>query len=982
MVAALMAVRQGRALDPSKAFSQYIATNWTIQNGLGQKTVNGIAQTEDGFLWLATEGGLVRYDGLTFVTFDERNAPGLGDRLIRSLAPTADGGLWIGTSTGLVRYRHGQFVSKRPQTGYTNDIYDLAATSDGDVWFSSDTGLRRYMEDGPGAGIYLYTTAEGLPSNGITSLAVGDDGSLWVGTRKGLVHRVNDRFVTYTFPASAGSGDITALAAGRGHCIWIGLSDGAVARWSDGKIVPVWQGRSTRGASVWSLREDRDGTLWAAFRKQGLGRLRDGQLQLLKRADGLPSNNPDWIFEDRENSIWVGWTDTGLSMFRDGRFTVFGKPEGLSSDLVSSVMMTKDGGLLVGTDDAGLDRLTPPGARLRVGGHRRDWPAVTPVSEVAGIGVLSILRQRNGTLWVGSDDGRVTRIAGGKTTTFRVPGLLTPGVRTMVEDANGEMWFGFEMPNGLARLRDGRFEFQHVPGTITEMALAPDGSLWIAAYGGGLVHYAKGATHAYTQKDGLANLSLTSVYVHPDGTVWAGTMLGGLNRLKDGKITRYSIEQGLSDSTVGEIVRDSQGYLWLSGTRGIMRVGLNELNAYAEGSIDKVSVRTFGYGDGLRAAECNMKAHPAALRDADGRLWFATMAGLAMIDPAHIALEESAPRPIIEGLFANGRELKAGSKGLRIEPGQNVLSIRFAAPSFVAPEDTQIRYRLVGFEDAWIRGDPRQRVPFANLSPGHYRFELRAANGYGRSTGETAMLSFDVLPHFYETSWFRLTISMMVLLAVWFGLRLRTRRLLCKNQELQRLILDKTAEVRLALELAEESREILRELALRDQLTGLWNRRAIFEILETQVRRCADQGRPLTIMMADIDHFKDINDTWGHQVGDEVIREVSRRLNKGVRGGDAVGRYGGEEMLILLPDVSLKHGMERAESLREAVCRVPVETEGCSIKVSCSFGLALIQPGNSLTEIVGRADAALYQAKHDGRNCVRLQLPIEVAEAS
>jgi diguanylate cyclase (GGDEF)-like protein len=488
-------------------------------------------------------------------------------------------------------------------------------------------------------------------------------------------------------------------------------------------------------------------------------------------------------------------------------------------------------------------------------------------------------------------------------------------------------------------------------------------------------------TKTYTERDGLANLSLTSVYVDPDGTVWAGTMLGGLNRLKDGKITRYSIEQGLSDSTVGAIVKDSEGYLWLSGTRGIMRVGLNELNDYAAGRIDKVSARTFGYAEGLRATECNMKAHPAAVRDAGGRLWFATMSGLAMIDPRHPGLEASAPRPIIEGLFANGREVKAGEKGLRIEPGQNVLSVRFATPTFVAPEETQIRYRLVGFQDAWIRGDPRQQVPFANLSPGHYLFELRAANSDGVSTGATATLSFDVLPHFYETSWFRIITLIGLLLGVWLCLRLRTRLLLRKNQELEQLILEKTSEVRLALESAEESREMLRELASRDTLTGLLNRRAIFEMLETQILQCADEGRPLTILMADIDHFKAINDTWGHQAGDDVIREVSRRLSQGVRRGDAVGRYGGEELLILLPDAPLELGMERAERLREAVCLTPVEIESCSIKVSCSFGLTFIQPGSSVAEIVGHADAALYQAKRDGRNCVRLRLPVEVAEA-
>lgn len=956
---AFLAPASACALDPAKAFSQYMQTNWNVQNGLRQKTVNAIAQTADGFLWLGTEEGLVRYDGQTFLTYDERNAPGLGDRMIRSLAPSPDGGMWVGTMTGLVRYDHGNFSSVRKQTRFFSDVFDLGLTGDGSIWFSSDSGLRRYNPHAA-EGLHVYTVADGLPSNGITGIAGAPDGSVWIGTRKGLVHYINDRFETYTCSLCKGDSEIVSVAKGRNGTAWAGMSDGSVARWVDGQLSPAWTGESTRGASVLSMNEDRDGTLWIAFRKLGLGRFRLGKLEMLHQQINLPSTNPDWIFEDRERNLWIGWADAGLSMFRDGSFTMFGKSEGLSSDVISSVVEAQDGSLLVGSEDAGIDRLVAP--------KRTDPFALqrTPGTLMPGAGVMSILHQRDGTLWYGSDKGSVTRVEKGHSTTFKVPGTLTPGLPSIVEDLHGDPWFGFDMPDGLARFRNGHLEFQHMPGAIKAMALAPDGSLWIASYLTGVIHYAEGVQHIYTEKDGLSNAFLTSIYVDHEGTVWAGTVLGGLNRIQNGTITRYSVKQGLSDSTVGEIVADQYGSLWLAGTRGLMQVQLKELNAVAAGTLNSVTTRTFSYADGLRSDEFNFKSHPAAISDRDGHLWFATLSGLAMIDPARVLQVPPAPQPLIENLYTMSGPVLPTSAGLQVEPGSRNLRVRFSAPTFVSPERLQLRYRLVGLEDRWLPADPRQGVAFSNLPEGSYRFELQTSSG-----GTPAILSFVVLPHFYETWWFRVLAVVGSLLLIWLGLHIRTRVLISRTLQLEQLILDKTAEVRSALQSAEQARELLRDQAMRDALTGLWNRRAIFEILDTEILRAQRGETSIVIMMADIDHFKAVNDTRGHQAGDQVIREISRRLRGGIRSHDAVGRYGGEELLVILTNATLAEGYKRAEHLRMSICDRPVDLDGSSIPISCSFGIAQSDSVTSGSDLVGRADAALYRAKREGRNCVR-----------
>ena len=254
-----------------------------------------IAQTADGFLWLATEEGLVRYNGRTFVTFDERNAPGLGDRFIRSLATGPDGSLWIGTMSGLAHYKDGKFQSLRNEPPTRVDIYDLCVDRDGSVWFSSDQGLRQ-LRDGK---LRVYTTSDGLPSNGISGIAKSQDGTLWIATTKGLARFQAGRFTAYTTWDGGPAVGLNTIADGKDGSVWIGTTNGRVGRWQDGRITTWWDGKATRDSRVESLREDVDGNLWIAFENVGVARMNGRKLEIFTKSDGLPSNNPDWVFEER-----------------------------------------------------------------------------------------------------------------------------------------------------------------------------------------------------------------------------------------------------------------------------------------------------------------------------------------------------------------------------------------------------------------------------------------------------------------------------------------------------------------------------------------------------------------------------------------------------------------------------------------------------------------------------------------------------------
>jgi diguanylate cyclase (GGDEF)-like protein len=960
-------------LDPSKTFSQYVRSSWALQNGLFQKSVMAVTQTRDGFLWLATEEGLVRFNGRTFVTFDERNAPGLGDRFIRSLAAAPDGSLWIGTMSGLARYSGGKFESFRDEPETRMDIYDLCVGTDGSVWFSSDRGLRRLQN-----GVFRnYTTADGLPANGITGLAEAPDGVLWIATLNGLVSFKSGRFTTYSKWDGADSGPLNSVSIGRNGAVWVGGKNGSVGLWSGDRITTWWKGN---GARIDSLREDVDGTLWIAFEKLGLGRMRGHNLELLTQSNGLPSNNPDWIFEDRERNLWVGWADAGLSMFRDAKFTSFGKPEGLSSDSISSVIQAADGSFWVGTVDAGVNHL--------VNGRVRTFSTADGLADKSALGIV---QSRDGSVWIGSGSGRVTRIEDGRATTFRIPGSLTPELPAIVQDRSGDLWLGFDMPNGLARFRDGHFEQIPLEGRVKALAIAPDGALWVASYLYGLSELKNGVFRHYSVEEGLSSTFLTSVYVDRAGVVWAGTSLAGLNRLKDGKITHYSVEQGLSDSTVSAVIEDDNGYLWLSGPRGISRVSLQDLNDYAEGRIKAVRSESYGYDDGLRSIECNSKAQPGIWKARDGQLWFATTAGLAVIDPLHFRTNEVLPIVRIEEISLDGKREREIKSGMQLGPGDGRVEISFSAPSFVAPEVMQIRYRLAGVDRDWIDAGIRRSAAYSNLEPGKYHFEVRAANSDGLGDKDATALDFEILPHYYQTYWFRGLCALCLGLLVWGVYLSRVRYLVRTTQELETIISQRTTELRTALLAAEAAKEQLRDQAMRDGLTGFWNRRAIFEILNGELIRCQKESQPLCVLMADLDHFKLVNDTWGHLAGDAVLRDVSDRLRQGLRRNEAVGKYGGEEFLIVFPQCSFSIARRRAEELRVAIQAVTIPISGEEIAVTCSFGIAEYEPGCSVEELIGKADAALYVAKSRGRNCVwpgqdhRSQPPLEqdsVAPAS
>lgn len=950
------------AFEAPKQITQYVQTSITVKNGLPQNSVSTIAQTRDGYLWFGTQEGLGRYDGMRITVFDNASYRTLKDNFIETLAPGRDGSLWVGTRSSLTRFKDGEFHTYFTAQSPINSIYEA---QDGRVWVGSQAGL--YTVDG--STIRRFTTQDGLPSNGIAKVLQTGDGTMWFGTRKGLASWKDGRFRSYDARDGLPAESVLSLTPSHDGALWIATADG-LFRWKDKLLETVPADRLPVHDQITSLLEDRAGALWVGLDHSGIALLRNGEFSRYTAQQGLPNEDVATLFEDREGHLWAGLSEGGVVELRDGIFNNFGPLEGLSDDMIWSVLEARDRSIWVGTNSKGLDRIDPDG-KVRVYTERDGLPA----------GSIYALREGlDGSIWVGAENGSVCQVVNGHIRVFTDPASKGRRIASILPDPSGDLWIVFHETEGLVRFHKGEFQHFAVPGLPNTAMFAPDGSIWIGSDHGGVSQFRNGSVVSnYTTANGLLANFAQAVYVDREGVVWAGTSPGGLNRIKNGHITTYSIDQGLFDLTVGAIVEDDEGYLWMTCNKGIYKVSKKELNDYADGRIGAIHSTVYGTADGLRSSECNFAADPAAWKGIDDRLWFPTTAGVASVDPKHSQTVNAQPAPLIESVFFNQHSVPFSS-GVRVGPGGGDLEVQFTSPDFVAPERLRFRYRLSGSDTDWIEAGDRRQAFYTKLPPGPYLFEVQAADQTHGWSANAARLQIALNPHFWQTNWFRALCILVFLCAGIAVYWIRVRYLLEQNRVLEERVQQRTRELVQALQAAEDAGRALHEQATKDSLTSLWNRRSIFEMLGKELPRAHRGNLSISVVMADLDHFKQINDTYGHQVGDRVLQVVAERIMALTRPYDFVGRYGGEEFVIVLPGCALDHGVTRAEEFRFAIAGKPVLTSSGPIFVTCSFGVAENPGKHTAEEMINQADEALYCAKKEGRDCVRASLaPIDAA---
>jgi ligand-binding sensor domain-containing protein/signal transduction histidine kinase len=728
--------------------SRYLVDVWENDDGLPQSSIIAMTQTRDGYLWLGTVSGLVRFDGMKFTVFDEDTTPGLGSSPIVSLFEDSRDNLWIGTEgAGVILAGKGGSVTNLG-IGLGGRDLRLCEDASGAIWGCTADGLLWRYQDGAANSFrsprgYRWVVAEKL-------------GALWaVAEGQMLDVKKDGDFSRGVLPAQR-RGPVENLdwlvASPRGGH-WR-LADGRIQKWKDSTLERDVGSNRWIYAHVTAACEDREGNLVIGTRGEGVF-VYDlaGGVTSISTNEGLSGNIILSLAVDREGTLWVGTDGAGLNRVKPKLFHVVEQTRGVT---VRSVCEDAQGGLWMSFNAV---ELNANGA-----GYVRDgmFRGYGRAEDLLNSSVWSVFVDRQRHVWAGTYGGLYQFLDG------RFHGIGTveagwPPVLAIQEDRQGQVWLGTGA--GLVRWagRDSKM-FSRRDGLSADeiWAIADDleGNLWIGTHGGGLNRLRAGKITSFHSPDALPAADIYSLYVDSDGVLWIGTLGGGLARFHKGKWTRYTTREGLVSKSIGYVVEDSQGYLWIGSNRGLMRVKKQALNDCADGALASLPVRVFGQPDGLPTVECSLGSQPGACRTRDGKLWFPTIKGLAYIDPSQIVPNTNPPPVVIESVLVDGAV--RGDGGLRAGPPQRIvmlpeeerLEIQYTSLNLSAPDRSRFKYRLGGHETAWAEVGNRRVASYSRLPPGEYRFQVMACNEDGVWNEQGAAVTLMVEPHFWQTWWF------------------------------------------------------------------------------------------------------------------------------------------------------------------------------------------------------------------------------------
>jgi PAS domain S-box-containing protein len=790
----LFFVIPAQALDPSKSITQYVHQMWQTEDGLPHDSIDAIVQTHDGYIWIGTGGGLARFDGVNFTVFDKRNTPEIKSDEITALFEDSQGNLWIGTGGGgLVQLNDRKFRTFTTKDGLVHDyVNSLYRASDGCLWIGTEAGLS-CLKNGK---FTSYTMKNGLSSENVRTVFVDKDNVLWVGTYGGGLNRFQSGEITvYTDRDGLSNNFLLSICEDREGNIWAGTLSG-LNRLKNGKLTVYTTKEGLSHNAVRAVCEDSEGVLWVGTYGGGLNRFKDGKFTSFTTKEGLSNDSVRVIYEDKDNTLWIGTYGGGLNRLKDGKFITYTTKEGLSQNYVMSVCEGREGSMWVGTAGGGIDRLKEGKFTIYTKKHGLSLDMV-----------MSVIEDRQQNLWIGTGGGGLSCLKNGKFTTFTTKdGLSHDFVRALYEGSDGSLWIGTH-GGGLNRLKEGRFtSYTTREGLANDLVMAicedKEGNLWVGT-AGGLSCLIGGKFSTYTTKDGLSHNFVRAIYKGMDGNLWIGTHGGGLNWLKSGKFITYSMRKGLYDDVIYQILEDKRGYLWMGCSKGVFCVSMRELQDFAEGKIKSITSIAYDKTDGMRGSECSSGTQPGAWRSRDGRLWFSTLNGVAMVDPKKIQVNTKPPDIIIESVIINNKSFPIDKK-VRLGPGWRNFEFHYTGLNFISPEKVRFKYKLEDYDEEWVDAGTRRTAYYTSIPPGNYRFQVIACNNDGFWNEKGASFNFYLKPYFYQTLLFYILCSLGIISAGVGIFRIRVRQLRKHKAQLEEQVKKRTIELRAANEELQE----------------------------------------------------------------------------------------------------------------------------------------------------------------------------------
>ena len=750
-------VHDARALDPDRGVADYARDRWGAEQGFPGAAVYAVTQTADGYLWLGTERGLVRYDGVGFRLYGQADSPLFPTGPVQELMTDADGNLWIRTqSRSLLRYRDGALQDMTPElnAGRTG-VTAMCRGATGGALFAVPGSLFAYA----GGRFEKLLSTEERPNWLIIAMATTADGRVWMGTRDAgvLVMNAGQVSVVQNLPDRK----VNSLLAAADGGVWVGTDGGLVKLSGDGPQPAAAPAPLDRLQSL-ALHTDRESNTWVGT-DRGLFRLNGGGAFALEEGarDGAAVNA---IFEDREGGLWVG-SAGGVERLRDSAFMSYPPPDGLSPE-----------GGAVYVDAEGRAWLAPTSGGL----YRREGARPVRVKEAGLDGdVVYSVAGGPGELWLGRRGGGLTRLRyDGDTLTSRTytraDGLAQNSVYAVALSRDGAVWAG-TLSGGVTRLKDGAFTtYTAASGLASDSVLAvleaSDGTMWFGT-ASGLSSLSKGVWRTYGSVDGLPPGGVNCLAEDSAGALWVGTDNGvAVVRAGQVRVPRETPES-LREPVLG-IAEDWYGWLWVSTSKRVLRVRRDRLEGGAVGAFD---LREFGPADGLRGVE-GVRRHRAVVADAAGRIWVSTGRGLSVVNPQRV-VDESAPAIVhVEAVTADGNEVDMRG-AVRVPGDTRRITFSFVGLSLNVPERVRYRFRLDGFDADWSEPAAAREAVYTNLGPGSYRFRVVASNSEGLWNGRESVVGFEIEPTVWQTWWFRLACVLSAGLAVFAFYRARVRRL-------------------------------------------------------------------------------------------------------------------------------------------------------------------------------------------------------------
>jgi len=967
----LLSVSSVFGLNPDHSMNRFNIECFDSSNGMPQNTVADIFQDKDGYMYFATQEGVTRYDGVDFRNIQTQAA----SNNTSSIVSVSQDNLLLGTAAGV--------YSTKDEESILSDYFvrHMIRMPNGDLWVATySSGIILFKANGK-KDVFTKET-EKINSNIISKLAVDSKGNIIAATLEGISIFKKDHFEPvegiYAFSYDLSKDD-------KGW-IWA-ATDRGLALIKDGKLDYIY--KKEDGLPTEKLRSvvsDSQKAVWIGTETGDIIRFYKGKFSMMPRKANKKLGAVINVFEDRENNIWFGTEVTGTCIVREG--TLF--QPGINTGNIRSITQKKDGSIWTATFGEGIKVLTKKGLMIydTSNGLRTN-------------SINTVFADSQDRVWIGARrsgvqvhiDGKIADFAS-MIDNFSVANPVSPTM--FFEDSRGNIWIADRHSNKPVYVwKDGVLEsYTIMKGELSVLDIAENskGEIFLATIKSGIFKF-DSFKKVFERISALDGLKASSLFIDKNDRIWVTTFSEGIIVLANGDPVKFNEQKGLYSNTVHDIIQDNNESLWFSTNRGVFTISFKDMDEFISGKKTTVPYRLFKEEDGMVAGECNGGSQPSMLKASDGTIWVPTITGVATIDPDRLeVLIEIPPVKITGAILDNVKNVDLkGQKGIEIPPGTRSVEFFYTSLFFSHPEKVEFEYKLEGFEDTWNKAGKRRNATYTNISPGTYRFLVKAFLSDSPKNSSSGTIAAEFTPFFYQDQRFRAFVAALLLLIILAAYNMKIRIHKMREKELTEIVSKRTEEL-------VKANEKLRESILKDPMTGLCNRRYLFEIEQPRFERKLfmerkdkepqdneaikvpqPEDKVTGLFLIDINKLKKVNEKFGYDFGDRLLVKFSEALKESVRKDDLVVRWGGDEFLVILNNTNYSHLSNYANKVVD-IATAGIEVHEKNVKLELSIGYASMPfysgAGTlNFEENLLMADMALFKALSDSKDKVKQAIP-------